>query len=250
MKKNVGLIVFLICFVMVVAQANAQGVAISTPVQGETFNGAIICSDTTNIYSLCSREYDSNIFGVVTTNPSVSFDSGVKGSILVGSSGNASVMVTSANGAIKRGDYITTSKIAGVGQLAKKSGYVLGTALEDFSNNDPTAKGTILVNLSPRPAVLTAGAGNNLIQLMTEGFSGAFESPLAALRYIVAGILVIVSVVFGLLHFGKIAKSGVEALGRNPLAAKTIQFGIVLNVLIAIVIMGVGVGIGYVVLVI
>jgi F0F1-type ATP synthase membrane subunit c/vacuolar-type H+-ATPase subunit K len=82
-----------------------------------------------------------------------------------------------------------------------------------------------------------------------EGMSGAFESPLAALRYVIAGILVVGSFIFGILHFGRIAKSGVEALGRNPLAAKTIQFGIIMNVMIAIVIMLVGLGIAYIVLV-
>ena len=62
--------------------------------------------------------------------------------------------------------------------------------------------------------------------------------------------MVVASFVFGILHFGKMAKSGVEALGRNPLAAKTIQFGILLNVLIAIVIMALGLGIAYLVLII
>ena len=231
----------------------SQGVAISTPMQGESFDGAIICSDSSDsedIYVSCYREYDPNVFGVVTANAGVSFDDGAAGSVLVSTSGNAYVVVTTINGDIKKGDYITSSKTPGVGMLAKKSGYVLGTALDDYSNSDKTTRGKIQVNLGSRPAVLTTGAGNNLIQLITEGFAGAFESPLAALRYIVAGILVIVSVVFSLLHFGKIAKSGVEALGRNPLAARTIQFGIVMNILMAIVIMGVGLGIAYVVLVI
>lgn len=232
------------------AQISSQGVAISMPVVGEVFDGAIICSDTSNIYSLCSREYDPNMSGVVAISPSISFDSGTGGTVPVISNGNAYMAVTSVNGPIKKGDYVTSSKTPGVGQLAKKSGYILGTALEDWANTDPGVRGSILVNLSTRPAVLTEGAGNNLMQLVKEGVSGAFESPLAALRYIVAGILVIVSFVFGILHFGKMAKSGVEAIGRNPLAAKTIQMGIVFNVVIAVGIMAIGLGIAYLVLVI
>lgn len=230
----------------------SQSVAISIPVTGDVREGSIVCTDSieSKVYSPCTREYDSNMTGVVSPTASVSFDDGLPGSVLVTSSGNTHVLVSSINGNIKKGDYVTSSKTPGVGQLAKKSGYVLGTALADYSSDDAQSTGLLLVNLSPRPAVLTAGARNNLMQLIFEGVSGAFESPLAALRYVIAGILVVVSFIFGLLHFGKMAKSGVEALGRNPLAAKTIQFGIMLNVLIAIVIMGIGLGIAYIVLVI
>ncbi|HTK03935.1 MAG TPA: hypothetical protein VL401_04200 [Alphaproteobacteria bacterium] len=247
---KIGILVVIFSFVTPALAQSSQGIAISTPVQGETFDGAIICSDRGTTYSLCSRDYDPNVFGVVALDPSVSFASGVPESTFVVSSGNAHVTVTSANGNIKKGDYVTTSKTPGVGQLSRKSGYVLGTALEDYSNTDKNAKEKILVNLGVKPAVLTGGADNNLIQLIKEGFAGAFESPLAALRYIVAGILAIVSFVFGFLHFGRMAKSGVEALGRNPLAAKAIQFGIILNTLIAIAVVGGGLVIAYIVLVI
>ncbi|QQG41565.1 MAG: hypothetical protein HYV90_05425 [Candidatus Woesebacteria bacterium] len=229
---------------------STQAVAISTPIQGNSFDGAIICSSSGNIYVPCSREYDPNLFGVVTNSPGVSFENGVSGSFPVISNGDAFVVVSSANGVIKKGDYVTSSKTPGVGMLAKKSGYVIGISLADYTNTDPNVKGEILVSVGAKPAVLTKGAGNNLLQLILEGVSGAFESPLAALRYIVAGILVIVSVVFSLLYFGRIAKSGVEALGRNPLAARAIQLGILVNILMAIVIMVVGLGIAYIVLVI
>jgi len=257
MKLKVCLYIFLVVVIIAVvaapktlAQINSQGVAVSMPVVGETFNGAVVCADTSNVYSLCARGYDPNMSGVVVTSPSISFNTGGSSGVSVISNGNALVAVTSANGNIKKGDYITSSKTPGVGELAKKSGYVLGTALEDWSSTDINSKGLVLINITTRPAVLTNGAGNNLVQLMQEGVNGAFESPLAALRYVVAGILVVLSFIFGFMHFGKMAKSGVEALGRNPLAAKTIQFGIVLNVVIAIVIMGVGLGISYLVLVI
>lgn len=255
-KIQIKIIILLIVICLVapnsVLAQTSQSVAISTPVTGQTFEGEIVCSDSIDakIYSPCTREYDSNMAGVVSPNAGVTFSDGVPGSVPVTSSGNTYVLVSSLNGDIKKGDYVTSSKTPGVGQLAKKSGFVLGTALADYSNSDKSATGLLLVNLSTRPAVLTAGAGNNLLQLILEGVSGAFESPLAALRYIIAGILVVVSFVFGLFHFGKMAKSGIEALGRNPLAAKTIQFGIMFNVLIAIVIMGIGLGIAYIVLVI
>ena len=232
------------------AQANSSGVAISAAVSGETFDGGIVCSDMANLYISCKKEYDPNMYGVVTFTPGLSFDSGQEGSVPVVAAGNVYVVVSSINGDIKKGDYVTSSKTPGVGQLAKKSGYVLGTALEDYSSPDTQATGKILLNINAKPGILTAGAGANLFQLIKDGVEGAFESPLSALRYIIAGILVVICFVFGFLHFGRMAKSGVEAIGRNPLAAKTIQFGILLNVMIAIVIVGAGLGIAYIVLVI
>lgn len=229
--------------------AAGSGVATSTVVSGEYKDGDLVCVDKDNVNITCKKEYDSNMIGVIVENPSVSFTSD-SGGIPVISLGNVYTNVTGANGVIRKGDFVTSSTIPGVAQLAKKSGYVLGVALEDYNVADAAEIGKILISVNIRPAVLTNGAGNNLIELIQEGMSGAFESPLVALRYIVAGILVVVSFVFGVLHFGKMAKSGVEAIGRNPLAAKTIQLGILLNVLIAIVIMAVGLGIAYLVLVI
>ncbi len=226
-----------------------SGVATSTAITGEYKDGDVVCVDGSDIGSVCKKAYDSNMIGVIVENPGVSFidDSG---GVPVVSSGNVYTNVSSINGSIRRGDFITSSTTPGVAQLAKKSGYVLGLALEDYTNTNANEVGKILVSVSVRPAILTTGAGDNLIELVKEGVSGAFESPLAALRYIVAGILVVASFLFGVLHFGKMAKSGVEALGRNPLAARTIQFGILLNVLIAIVIMALGLGIAYLVLII
>jgi F0F1-type ATP synthase membrane subunit c/vacuolar-type H+-ATPase subunit K len=252
--KYLVLLILPVALLMFAAPANAQigalGISVPVAVNGTPFDGALVCSSPHGGYTLCIKPYDFNILGVVTTTPSISFESKATGTVPVVSSGSVYVAVSSVNGTIKKGDFVTSSKTAGVGQLANKSGYVLGTALEDYTETSATQGGKILVAVGPKPAVLAAGAGSNLFQLINEGISGAFESPLAAFRYIVAGILVVASFVFAILHFGRIAKSGVEALGRNPLAARTIQFGIIINVLIAIVMMLVGLGIAYVVLIV
>lgn len=247
--------VFLILNTKINAQDYGSGVATSTNVSGSYNDGDVICIDkdtssSESIYLTCSKEYDPNIYGVIVTNPGVSFVNDNGNGIPVISVGNAYVNVNTKNGQIKKGDFVTSSKDKGIGELAKKSGYILGAALEDFTASDSNEVGKILISISPRPMVLTEGARNNLIQLIKEGLSGAFESPLAALRYIVAGILVIASLIIGFLHFGRISKSGVEALGRNPLAGKMIQFGLVINVLMSLVIIAVGLGIAYIVLVI
>lgn len=246
----ISLVLVLLSTGIVKAQTGALGISVPVTISGETFDGALVCAGSNGGgYVLCNTAYDSNMYGVVVTTPDISLESKQTGTTPTVTWGNAYVAVSSVNGTIKSGDFVTSTKTPGVAGLAKKSGYVLGTALEDYTNTDASQKGNILVAIGVKPAVLTAGASNNLFQLITEGVSGSFESPLAALRYVVAGILVVASFFFGILHFGRVAKSGVEALGRNPLAAKTIQFGIIMNVMIAVVIMLAGLGIAYIVLV-
>lgn len=231
------------------AQNNSSGFAVSIPMTGKNvFDGSIVCSVDSG-YSLCDKSYNPNMYGVVSLSPSIYFDSSKVGSYPVVSNGKAYVMVKGDADTIKVGDYITSSDSPGIGQKAQKSGYVIGTALEEFNETDSSKTKKILVSISVKPAILTQRAGTNLIQMIKEGIDGAFLSPLSALRYVVAGVIVIVSVVFGLVYFGKIAKSGVESIGRNPLAGKRIEMGILINSIATIAIMGVGIIIAYLILV-
>lgn len=242
------LLLFLLMPREVFAENNSVGVAITIPVSGaDVFDGAIVCS-TDKGYALCDNPYNPNMYGVVSLNPSIYFDSSEIGSYPIVSTGKVYILVKGGQNPIKIGDYITSSDSQGIGQKSLKSGYVIGSAMEEFNETDNSKTKKILVSMSIKPAILSQQAGTNLIQMIKEGIDGAFLSPLSALRYVVAGIIVISTVIFGMMHFGKIAKSGVEALGRNPLAGKMIQFGILLNVLMTIGIMISGLAIGFLIL--
>src|SRR5579859_5114087 len=72
-------------------------------------NGDIICSGT-NGYKLCTREYDSSIYGIINNNPSAAVEiTGLTNSQTVIVRGEVSVRVSSANGNIKSGDFLTSS---------------------------------------------------------------------------------------------------------------------------------------------
>lgn len=242
--------IYLLLPVRVLAQDSSSGIAVPIPIIGEAKDGAIVCS-TEQGSTLCQKAYDPGTFGVITFDPAVSFklDISQEDHQSVISSGKAYVLVSTLKGPIKKGDFITSSITAGVGMKAVKSGYVLGSALQDFNESDPNKVGKILISVSIRPAVLSSGAGANLIELIREGVDAAFLTPLAALRYVIASIIIAASVILGFLYFGKIAKSGVEAVGRNPLAGRRIQTSVVLNVILTIVIMGGGLLLAYIVLV-
>src|SRR3990167_9483030 len=82
------------------------------------------------------KSFDNKMFGVVQEKPILVYrDIENKGKPVV-RTGVATVNVTTLNGAISYGDYITSSTIAGIGQKASESGYVLGIALAAFDGKD------------------------------------------------------------------------------------------------------------------
>lgn len=227
-----------------------MGVAATIRLDGEATDGSIVCSEDGKNH-LCTRESDPNINGVVVLKPAVIFGSATTsaGMVPVVTGGKSSVLVSTENGPIAEGDYITSSSNnPGVGVKAAKSGYVVGVAQEPYLESDPKKVGKIMVVIAIKPAILTTSAGGNLIELIKQGVESAFLTPLSALRYIVAALLVLGTVVFGFGHFGKVAKKGVEAVGRNPLASKAINISILLNVILTIALIALGLGISYLVL--
>lgn len=232
------------------AQTTSLSVAVSYDISGENVqDGAIVCAYEGG-YSLCNAGYDPKMYGLVSTSPALSLqNTGLANSKPVITSGKAVVRVSSQNGTIKAGDFVTSSPKNGIAMKADKSGYVLGTALEDYSDENPDNTGNIVVSIGIRPAVLTAGAAANLLELIGQGIDAAFYSPISALRYILAAFVVSAAFILGFVYFGRVARAGVESLGRNPLASRTIQFGILINGFLMFLIVGVGVAISYLILI-
>ena len=79
--------------------------------------------------------YDSKALGVVSTKPGMVMGEvdGVGKPVIVGLAGRVPVRVSTKNGDIRSGDYITTSDIPGVGMRATDPGRVIGKALTGLS---------------------------------------------------------------------------------------------------------------------
>ncbi len=239
-------LIFLVLFScqIVSAQDLSSGLAVTRKVQGEVADGDIVCSDQDSLI-LCSGGYLTNIVGVVTLSPSILMDNlSLTGTAPVLSVGRGSVKVTVANGVIKKGDYITTSDKAGTGQKATKSGYVVGVAQQDLDTD-----GVIPVEIDVRLAVVDVNQRSNLLNTAKDALLAPYLSPVASLRYVLAAIAAAAAFILGFMYFGRVARSGVEAIGRNPLAGRLIQFSIILNLLLTLVIMGSGLAIAYLILV-
>ncbi|MEK7526180.1 MAG: hypothetical protein AAB546_01730 [Patescibacteria group bacterium] len=231
-------------------QAIFPGLGASLEISGDNItDGNVICSNDEQGYALCSKEYDPSMFGVVNLVPAAAFESTAQGYYIVVHDSNANVKVTSVNGNIKSGDIITTSKTIGVGQKASRNGYVLGTALTEYNSDDTNAVGEVVVSINIHPTVDLSDAKANLWQVIKEGFSVPVWGPLTSLRYILAAFMIVISFILGFIYFGRVVKTGVEALGRNPLAGRMIQLTVVFNILLTIVIVLVGLGIAYLILI-
>lgn len=194
--------------------------------------------------------YDSQILGVVSRDAAIILNrtSNSENAVPVISTGTVYVLVTSIEGDIKKGDLVTSSIIPGTAALAKKEGYVLGTALEDYSNPNKEEIGKIAVSLdlhyfNSRPTF--PGTLSDIFKLV---LTPTKEGPSAIFKYIMAAIVTLGSMILGFLSFGRAAAKGVEALGRNPAASKIIHMGIIFNVSIVVAIALCGLGVAFLIL--
>lgn len=232
------------------AQVTSSGIAITLEVKGSDINdGDIICKKDQG-FAECDSEYSTEIYGVVVNDPALALEEeDTDNTRLIMSGGKALVRVSSQNGNIKAGDLITTSPKSGIGVLAQKNGYVLGQALEEYNSDNPDNIGTIMVAINIHPAAGLSGAKSNLITALREGMSAPIFEPLDSLRYLLAALILLLSFVLGFAYFGRVSKTGIEAIGRNPLASKMIQLSVLMHILITIVIILVGFAMAYIILI-
>jgi len=162
-------------------------VAENYPTKDETLEaGEVVSLDQDNAVFVkrSSLAYDSNLIGVISTEPAVLLG-GFKTEqsqfldeiqVPVALTGRVPVKVSTENGPIQPGDPLTSSSTSGVAMKATQSGPIVGKALESYDNADPTAIGKIMVFVSVGWYVQpldTSGQslGTNLTSIDTEMLS-------------------------------------------------------------------------------
>ncbi len=227
------------------AQEADMGVAQYLPLKGDNIRAGSIVSSSTEGFVLSTKPYDQTVIGVVSDKPAISFDIFQLGAgekrYQVLTAGTVRVNVSSINGTIKKGDLVTSSSIQGVGMRASKTGFILGTSLAEMSAKDVKEIRKVPIFLSLRSVASQSSAKTRIIDVGNLSALALIEDPLTALRYILAALVLLLSFVLGFFAFGRVASRGVEAIGRNPLAARMIQLGVALNVLVTVAIIGAGI---------
>lgn len=254
-KLLLGLLVLVVFFTpKTLAQTISNlsaGVAVSINISDSNVKDGNIVASSSKGYRLSSTAYDPAVIGVISDSPALDIQNTSRSPSTreLIASGNAYVLVSSANGSINKNDYISSSTTPGVGQKASIDGYILGTALESYSSSNPKATGKILVNVNPHYNASFIQSKVNLVDSVKTAIGSPFLSPLTTLRYLLAAAIALLAFIMGFVYFGRVVRTGVEALGRNPLAEKSILIGIIFNLVTTIVIMGIGMGIAYLILV-
>jgi len=198
---------------------------------------------------------DPGVIGVVVNKPALAISSNdTEGKVAILGIGQAQVKVSTVNGKINAGDVITTSETPGIGAKLVRSGFAIGIANESYSEEGSGKVGIISVDLNRQYAYssndsVTQKLQRSVTDVLVLSEIASYDSPTQVLRYLMAGIVLLGSVILGISTFGKIARTGVEAIGRNPLAGKSISLGIAFNVLITLAIIGAGVGLGYLIMI-
>ncbi len=98
--------------------------------------GEVVAIDPADSHSVkrAGGQYQNNILGIVSTQPGFVAGAYTDNSYPIALVGRVPVKVSTENGQIKAGDYLTSSSIPGYAMKANMAGRVLGKALEDLKD--------------------------------------------------------------------------------------------------------------------
>lgn len=247
--KRVPILLSLIIFFGLSFLTNAQNTNISLSlivqdVPSGPVNGLIVVEDA-GLYRISKTRSDVKIVGVITENPAITLrKSNNPQAYFVNNSGLSLIKASNKSGKITKGDGITSSDMVGTAVKANPGEYIVGIALEDFD----TESGLVRADIRPGYSQGTDSVNKSLISILRSGTQSLYLSPINSLRYVLAAIIGIASFLFGFSIFSKISGSGIQALGRNPLARKTIEFNIIIEFVLNIAIIVFGLVIAYFIL--
>lgn len=195
-----------------------------------------------------NESFSPRMFGVLQDTPVMVFKLPNSTGKPVVRSGTAYVHVTDVNGAIKAGDYITSSSNAGRGQKTLESGYVLGVALGDLTGKD--GKIPVAVRIEYVELTNTRSVVRLLDYFNVAAFQSASDPNKATqlIKYTAAAIIILLSLIVSFVVFGRSIGKGIESIGRNPLAKNAIQLSIIINAVFTIGIVLIAIGISYFIL--
>lgn len=208
-------------------------------------------NDDTNSVERAPSADTSRMYGVVIDPSQVPFTIQRKegDQIFVAASGTFQVFVTSQNGEINPGDFISMSPTDGIAAKAvSRQTYVLGKAVEKFDgknniitkSSDGSVIGRIKVTITPGKNPLTKNDVAVPSVLKTLGDSIAGRDTAAIRIYTALAIFLITSIVSSVVLWVGV-RGGMIAIGRNPLSRGYIMKGLIQVIVISILIFTVGV---------
>lgn len=255
----IGLALFIVLGLHTVfAQNVTQGYASDTVLQ----QGMIVelaPGDPTKVQPL-PQSSESNMLGVIvaSNDAPVTISDTTKNQAYVATYGQYSVLVSNQNGSIKAGDAVTISAIDGVGMKAD-SGHqiIIGKAVENFDGSSgaqstatlKTSTGTrtvaigriqVNINVAHNPVYHQPSEVPGVPQFLSDATKVVTNKTVGAFR-IYAGlvILLVCAIIAGWVIYAGV-RSGMTAIGRNPLAKSSIMRNLLQVILAGIIIFIIG----------
>ncbi len=253
-----GLMLLLVAAPLVV---HAQDVTQGYKADGDLQNGMIVQfkPGEPGVVRALNQKNELSMLGitVASSDAPVSLSDPTQNQVFVATYGEYAVLVSTQNGAIKAGDRIVISALDGVGMKADtQHQVVLGKALQDFSDTSNAdshvslgdanfgmrvALGRVLVDVGvARNPAFSGDATPGVPHFLVAAARAISNKPVTALR-LYAGLitLTLAIIVAGIILFAG-ARNGMNAVGRNPLAKKSIFRSMISVVLMAIVVVTLG----------
>jgi len=213
------------------ASSIAQGFKTDDP---NVVSGAIVSlkKATPNTVELATADKTDQMLGIAGTDSLIELSGSNGSTVQIITNGNATALVSDMNGAVKTGDKITASPIAGVGMKATESVLIIGTAQANLSAADTKTR-TITDKKGNRQTVHIGAIPLQVDKVFYEPpqFQDSFlpsalqdfannlaGRPVSPVRVLIAGFLVIFlfTTVIALLYSS--VRSSIVSIGRNPLS--------------------------------
>jgi hypothetical protein len=270
-RRLLTAIVFLLvgCFmyshsVNVHAQAVAQGYSSTSSLQ----IGMMVRVDPTDTSAVdpITQDTASKLLGVVVSPndvpASLSQDGSTGQQYYVATSGTYQVLVSDQNGTIHSGDYIVASSLSGVGMdqdsvqptvvgiattsFSGKSSGVIGTATLKNSNGKTTTVQlgyvTVTIKVAGNPQIRqTTTIATGLPSFLQKASQSIVNKPVSYTRaYISFGVLIVSAIIAGSVLYAGV-RNGMIAVGRNPLARKSIMHNLLEVIFTSLIIFVIGI---------
>lgn len=255
-------LILIACLVLRVTPVYAQlEIAETYDVNDQEVQSGDLVSLNTDGIKRSEVDYDSKLFGVVNSDPLAVYKRVDNTGTIISRSGVVTVNVTTANGPIKTGDFITSSTLPGKGQKALATGYVIGVALKDFNDGEGTtidfkqfentearkiSSGQIPLAIRIEYAeISTSRNANALLARLNAALFSNVQDPekfVNVIRYVASGLVILFSIMIGLFILARVVPKGVEGIGRNPLARRSIVLYTGVNIVIVIIVILLGIG--------
>lgn len=226
--------------VLLVLSALGAGTYADNVVQGyqTTDNlqpGMIVTLDSSksDYVSLARPQDDTNLYGIVVNSSDAPLTISNKNSkVYVATGGTYDVLVSTENGSIRPGDYLTLSSINGVAAKADASQpEVIGQASGSFdgksgattqSNGVTIGKIAVSVAVQKNPLANSNKAVPSFLEKLASSIAG---KPVPATRIYGALAIFLIATAVSVTLLWSGVKSSLVALGRNPLSRHTIFRG-------------------------